>query len=80
MQYLESSAQTEDTVVGFLWSETLQGGLNYVVLLGEQVIGPASQIPSAHHSTIGHIPHCLLLYSCIHRVRIGAPYLRPSCL
>jgi hypothetical protein len=34
-KYLESSAQTEDTVVGFLGSETLEGGLNDIVFLGE---------------------------------------------
>jgi hypothetical protein len=44
---LESSAQTEDTVVGFLWSETLQGSLHDIVLLGEQVIGPQTELPVA---------------------------------
>jgi len=33
--YLESPAQTENTVVGFLGSETLESVLDGVVLLGE---------------------------------------------
>lgn len=36
--YLEGSADTEDAVVGILSGETLQGLLDDVVLLGDQVV------------------------------------------
>lgn len=35
---LEGSAETEDTIVGLLGRETLDGSLDDVVLLGDQVI------------------------------------------
>lgn len=54
-KYLEGSAETEDTVVGLLGTKTLEGGLDGVVLLGEQVIGPVQQFPSAHHSRASSI-------------------------
>lgn len=69
--YLESSAQTEDTVVGFLWSETLQGSLHDIVLLGEQVIGPASWIPSAHRFAARCSLHSIRMSCSIRRMRIG---------
>ena len=37
---LECSADAEDTVVGLLGRETLEGLLDDVVLLGDQVISP----------------------------------------
>ena len=37
---LECSADAEDTVVGLLGRETLEGLLNDVVLLGDQVVSP----------------------------------------
>jgi hypothetical protein len=40
--YLEGPADTEDAVVGLLGGETLDGSLNGVVLLGDQVIGSVS--------------------------------------
>ena len=46
--YLHGTAQTEDAVVGILGLKALQSGLDEVVLLGEQVIGPAGQFTSAH--------------------------------
>jgi hypothetical protein len=79
-KYLEGPTQTEDTVVGLLGSETLEGGLDSVVLLGEQVIGPVQQLPSAHHSTRCDVLRRTPLPSGARGVRIGAPYLRPSCL
>lgn len=54
--YLESAAQTEDTVVGLLGSETLEGGVDNVVLLGEQVIGPVRQSVSSGPCA-SHKPH-----------------------
>lgn len=39
---LESSADTENAVVGFLGRKTLDGDLNGLGLLGNQVIGPLS--------------------------------------
>lgn len=48
--YLHSTSQAEDTVVGRLGLEALQCGLNGVVLLGEQVIGPVRQMALAHLS------------------------------
>ena len=41
--YLESAAQAEDTIVGLLGVEALEGGVHNVVLLGEQVVGPVRQ-------------------------------------
>jgi hypothetical protein len=41
--YLKSAAQAEDTVVGLLGIEALEGGVDNVVLLGEQVVGPVRQ-------------------------------------
>ena len=46
--YLESTAQAEDTVVGFLGRQTLEGELDGVVLLGDQVIGSAEEQTSVH--------------------------------
>lgn len=40
--YLEGPADTEDAVVGLLGGETLDGSLDGVVLLGDQVIGSVS--------------------------------------
>lgn len=37
---LEGSADTEDTVVGLLSGETLDSGLDDVVLFGDQVVEP----------------------------------------
>lgn len=37
---LESSADTEDTVVGLLGGKTLDGSLDGVVLFGDQVVEP----------------------------------------
>ena len=39
---LERSADTENTVVGLLSRKTLDGGLNDVVLFGEEVVEPDS--------------------------------------
>lgn len=38
--YLHGASQAEDAVVGLLGLEALEGGLDNVVLFGEQVIGP----------------------------------------
>ena len=51
--YLEGAADAEDAVVGVLGRETLEGELDYVVLLGEDIIGPAEQAASAHRSNSG---------------------------
>lgn len=42
--YLHGAAQAEDAVVCLLGSEALEGLLDDVVLLGDQVIGPAKQL------------------------------------
>lgn len=39
LKYLESSAETEDTVVGLLWRETLEGEKDSLGLFWDQVIG-----------------------------------------
>jgi hypothetical protein len=44
---LESSADAEDAVVGFLGRKTLNGSLNNVGLLGNQVIESQSEFPVA---------------------------------
>lgn len=49
--YLQSATQAEDTVVGGLGLQALQGGLDDVVLLGEQIISPTRQCTSAHQFT-----------------------------
>lgn len=49
-RYLEGAADAEDTVVGLLGRQALEGELDYVVLLGENVIGPTEQAASAHRS------------------------------
>lgn len=78
--YLESSAQTEDTVIGLLGSETLEGVLDGVVLLGEQIIGPV------HHSrqpidSLPAISRPAAFSTLLRSAAIsGAPYLSPSCL
>lgn len=41
-KYLEGAADAEDAVVGLLGRQTLEGELDYVVLLGEDVIGPVA--------------------------------------
>jgi len=46
--YLHGTAQAEDAVVGLLWREALEGGLDDVVLFGENVIGPVRQSALAH--------------------------------
>lgn len=53
--YLESSTQTEDTVVGFLRGKTLESKEDSLGLFGDQIICPAQQnilaaflISSAH--------------------------------
>lgn len=91
--YLEGAAQTEDTVVGLLGAEALEGGVDDVVLLGEQVISPVRQAvssnPDASPKTL-HAPipdnQCI---ACILQSTIAihprafpgsAAYLRPSCL
>lgn len=45
--YLHGAAQTEDAVVCLLGSEALEGLLDDIVLLGDQVIGPAKQLALA---------------------------------
>lgn len=42
--YLEGPAQTEDAVVGLLGRKTLDGLLDDVVFLGDQVIGPGMRV------------------------------------
>lgn len=37
---LESTADTEDTVIGLLGGETLDSPLDGLALLGDQVVGP----------------------------------------
>ena len=75
--YLHSTAQTEDTVVSFLGPEALQGSLHHVVLLGEQVIGPAS---NARISPYTSIKPRVLLYMCSGLRVLGGAYRSPSCL
>jgi len=60
--YLEGAAQTEDTVVGLLGLEALQGGVNNVVLLREQVIGPVRQSVSSGLWASQHPPFCHSLH------------------
>jgi hypothetical protein len=45
--YLECAAQTEDTVVGVLGTEALEGVLDDVVLLGQEVVGAQTELPVA---------------------------------
>jgi hypothetical protein len=45
--YLEGAAQAENTVVGLLGSETLEGVLDDVVLLGQEVVGAQTELPVA---------------------------------
>lgn len=56
--YLESAAQAEDTVVGLLGVEALESGVDDIVLLGEQVIGPVRQSVSSGPSTTEMLPFC----------------------
>lgn len=51
MTNLESSADTEDTVVGLLRGKTLESSLNGQVLLGDQVIESNIPVSLILHST-----------------------------
>lgn len=52
--YLHSASQAEDAVVGFLGLETLEGSLDDIVFLGNQIIGPVRQLALAHvHNMLG---------------------------
>lgn len=64
--YLHGAAQTEDAVVGLLRLEALEGGLDNVVLLGEQVIGPVRQSALAHPSVTAYVFRPLLPSSTAH--------------
>lgn len=62
--YLHSTAQTEHAVIGFLGPKSLQGGLDNVVLLGEQIIGPVRQLALAHPDTQHGVCHGVLVCAC----------------
>jgi len=47
-KYLKSSSQTPDTVVGLLRGQALQGELDDIVFLGNQIINPTEKRKSAH--------------------------------
>jgi hypothetical protein len=73
--YLHGASYAEDAVVGLLGLEALEGGLDNVVLLGEQVIGPVRQSASALHPRCRPIPSILS-----HATASEGAYLSPSCL
>lgn len=68
---LEGSSHAEDSVVCFLWWETLDGQKNDLGFLGDQIIGPEN----GQHYAGYHIsnPHYAIGDSC-------CPYLKPSDL
>ena len=81
-KYLHSAAQAEDAVVCVLGLKALEGGLDNVVLLGEQVIGPVRQSALAIHpqrltyaaafavvSTI----HCTTSEGCVPQTELPVP-------
>ena len=90
--YLERAAQAEDTVVGLLGLEALKSGVDNVVLLGEQVVGPVRQSVSSgsRASKALDFPiQCIQCMPCVYQPSTsspcpafsqGAAYLRPSCL
>jgi hypothetical protein len=80
--YLHSAAQAEDTVVGFLGLEALEGGLHNVVLLGEQVIGPVKQSTLARSATVPNICHYFFsqFRHPMRRVRGLRTSIRAACI
>lgn len=60
--YLEGAAQAENTVVGLLGLEALEGGVDNVVLLGEQIIGPVRQSVSSGPCASQDPPFCHSLH------------------
>jgi hypothetical protein len=80
--YLERSPQAVDTVVGFLWWETLEGEENSLGLFGDQVIGSLTPSISAqarknpHTTREGDLNQSQLLSP----VRWRGAYLKPSFL
>jgi hypothetical protein len=66
--YLESPADAEDAVVGLLWRQALEGELDDIILLHDNVIRSAERRA---------LDYCSRHVGCAGR--LGA-YLSPSCL
>jgi hypothetical protein len=71
--YLHGATQPEDAVVGLLWLEALECGLDNVVLFGEQVVGPVRQSALAHAPVFPYIPHRLSILHLSCRLRGCVP-------